>query len=140
MSKQKRTLGQGLVEFALLIPLVIFIFIGFIDLAWMTSSYLQLSSSVREVTRYAMVHPFDPAELENLVIEKATSLDSSHIDFIKFPDEYGVQTPAIIGNQVIIRASYDYQPITPVLFIFLSGENILKLTVQSSATLAPRYQ
>ena len=161
MRRQQRNQGQGLVEFALLIPLVIFMLFIFIDLAWMISSYLQLSSSVREVTRYAMVHPFIQSEIEDLVKEKTTSLDPNRIDFLRLVDVYddlspdlktlplevlAVYTPMIVENpanqldQIIIIASYRYQPITPGLNLIRNPENPILLRVQSSATLAPSYQ
>ncbi len=142
MKSKKGNRGQGLVEFALLIPLVIFMLFIFIDLAWMISNYLQLSSSVREVTRYAMVNPFDQTELENLVKEKATSLDPDRIEFIDFQDkeEFLHPTPAIVEKQVIIVATYRYVPITPGLNLICDPENPIILKVQSSATLAPNYQ
>lgn len=161
MRSKKGNRGQGLVEFALLIPLVIFMLFIFIDLAWMISSYLQLSSSVREVTRYAMVNPFVQSEIEDLVKEKTTSLDPNRIEFLRLvdvfddlspdlktlpPEVLAVYSPLIVENpgnqlkQVIIIASYNYQPITPGLNLIRNPENPIMLQVKSSATLAPFNQ
>ena len=142
MRRGRLTRGQGLVEFALLIPLVIFTLFVFIDLAWVTSSYLQLSSAVREATRYGIVHAFNKTEIENFVKDKVTGLDPDRIDFLETPDPDGFlrETPAIIGNQIVIIASYDYQPITPGLNLIRNPEHPILLQVQSFATLAPINQ
>lgn len=130
MSKHQKYHGQALVEFALLIPLFIFMLFIFIDIARITTSYLELSNSVREGTRYAMVHVFDTDQIRDVVHDYAPSLDHSLLTI----------SPAKGLHQVTITASYAYYPVTPVLKIFLGSDDFLTLNVQSSATLAPLYQ
>lgn len=130
MKNVRRSHGQALVEFALLIPLFIFMFVVFIDIARMTASYLELSNSVREGTRYAMVHIFDETQITNVVYQYAPSLDHNKLTISSTKGLTSVE----------IFASYAYYPLTPGLKIFLGGSDSVTLTVQSSATLAPLYQ
>lgn len=122
--------GQALVEFALLIPLFIFLVIAFVDLVWMTTSYLQLSNSVREGTRFAAVHNFDETVIADVVEQYSPSLDHSQLTI----------TATMDTSRVTILASYDYYPITPGLQIFLGADDFVTLTVQSAGSVAPLYQ
>ena len=122
--------GQALVEFALLIPLFIFLVIAFIDLVWITTSYLQLSNSVREGTRYAAVNNFDETVIADVVEHYSPSLDHSQLNITATKDT----------SRVTILASYDYYPITPGLQILLGANDFVTLTVQSAGTVAPLYQ
>lgn len=125
-----RQRGQALVEFALLIPLFIFLVFVFIDIARITASYLELSNSVREGTRYAMVHVFDTDQIRDVVHDYAPSLDHG---LLTINSTKGL-------HQVTISASYAYYPVTPIMKLFLGSDDFLTLNVQSSATLAPLYQ
>ena len=122
--------GQALVEFALLIPLFIFLFIAFVDLVWLTTSYLQLSNSVREGARYAMANPFNETEIEDVVEQFTPTLDHSQLTITASRDT----------SRVTVLASYAYRPITPGLQIFLGAPETVTLTVQSVGTIAPLYQ
>lgn len=130
MMNRERDHGQALVEFALLIPLFIFMLFIFIDIARITASYLELSNSVREGSRYAMVHVFDTDQIRDVVYDYAPSLDHSRLTISS--------TKGL--HQVTISASYAYYPVTPVLSLFLGSNDFPTLNVQSSATLAPLYQ
>src|SRR3990172_489440 len=46
--------GQSLVEMAVIAPLLIFIFIGVVEVGWAMLGYMQLSQIVREVTRFSV--------------------------------------------------------------------------------------
>ena len=130
MNTQKHERGQALVEFAFLIPMFIFLFIVFVDLVWMTTSYIQLSNSVREGARYAMANPFNETEIEGVVEQFTPTLDHSQLTITASRDT----------TRVTVLASYAYRPITPGLQIFLGAPETVTLTVQSAGMIAPLYQ
>ncbi|MBA3533308.1 MAG: pilus assembly protein [Ardenticatenales bacterium] len=52
---RKKEVGQALVEFALVLPIILLIFTGIIDFGRMMFLYSQLSNAVREGARYGSV-------------------------------------------------------------------------------------
>ena len=56
--------GQGLLEFALVISLLLLLVFGIIDFARVFFGYATMSNGVREGARYAIVHPNDDAGIE----------------------------------------------------------------------------
>jgi len=54
--KKQQFRAQTLVEFALVFPIAIFLILGFFDLGRAIFNFASLSNSVREATRYAIVH------------------------------------------------------------------------------------
>ena len=71
--------GQGLVEFALILPVLLLLLFGIIDLGWMVFNYSQLYHAMREATRYGSVVGFVPGqsqmtncpEIRNQVVRNA---------------------------------------------------------------------
>jgi hypothetical protein len=53
--------GQGLVEFALILPILLLLLFGIIDMGWMIFNFSQLYNAVREGTRYGSVAGFNTA-------------------------------------------------------------------------------
>ncbi len=57
---KRRRKGQGLVEFALVMPILLLLLMGVIDFGWMIFNYTQLYNGLREGLRYGSVASFDP--------------------------------------------------------------------------------
>ena len=67
MRLDRKQNAQSLVEFALIIPLLIFMITLFIDVGRAIFTYSELANSVREGTRYAIVHPLEtPQEIDDI--------------------------------------------------------------------------
>jgi len=66
MARRDRSLGkkngQGLVEFALILPVLLLLLFGIIDFGWMIFNYSQLYNAMREATRYGSVVGFVPGQ------------------------------------------------------------------------------
>ena len=58
MSSKKK--GQGLVEFALILPVLLLLLMGIIEFAYVFASYSGLFNAAREGTRYGAVYGRDP--------------------------------------------------------------------------------
>lgn len=54
-ASKRVTRGQGLVEFALVMPIFFMLVAGIIDLGWMVYNYSQLYNGLREALRYGSV-------------------------------------------------------------------------------------
>jgi Flp pilus assembly protein TadG len=58
--------GQGLLEFALITPVMLLLFFGIVDFGWIIFNYSQLYNGLREATRYGSVVGFaGTAQMEN---------------------------------------------------------------------------
>jgi hypothetical protein len=54
----RKTRGQSLVEFALVLPVILMLFGGIIDFGWVVFNYAQLYNALREGLRYGSVPGF----------------------------------------------------------------------------------
>lgn len=124
----KKTKGQSLAEFALVLPLILLLVFGFLDLGRAIYYYSAISNAAREGARYASVRPLDlqtntddQDEVKTIVQDYSVSvpLDESKITF-----------PAPPTNYVIVKVVFDFQPITPFI-------NTLTLQTESTMLLAP---
>ncbi len=59
--RQHKANGQGLVEFALILPILLLLLFGIIDMGWVAFNFSQLYNGVREGVRYGSVPGFPPA-------------------------------------------------------------------------------
>ena len=59
--RRRRSRGQALVEFALILPVLLMILMVVIEAARLFSAWLILENVVREAARYAVTGNFDPA-------------------------------------------------------------------------------
>ena len=58
MKTNRQIRGQGLVEFALVLPLILLVIIVFIELGRIVYFYSALNNAVREGARYVVVNQF----------------------------------------------------------------------------------
>src|SRR5438128_666885 len=60
-SRSRRSKAQGLVEFALVLPILLSLLMASIDFGWMVFNYVQLNNGLREALRYGSVPSFQPS-------------------------------------------------------------------------------
>lgn len=101
--------GQGIVEFALSITLLIFIVFGIIDFGRIFSAYLTLNHASREAARIASVGGSDD-EIQRIAIGASKVLNIEEI-IIKISP----QTERSRGEFVTIDMSYPISISTPLL-------------------------
>lgn len=137
MKETRRTRGQALVEFILIIPIVIFSMTVFLDLGRAVFGYISLSNAVREGTRFAIVHPLDTAAdidaVEKAVKDSAAGLHPDSINVVVTP-------PVSPDHHVIIQADYQFSPVTPGLEMILGTGNEITLNASSKMEVAPLFQ
>lgn len=61
--------GQGLVEFALILPILLLVLIGMLEFGRILFIYVNVSNAAREGVRYGVVHPSDQQGIRNQVWE-----------------------------------------------------------------------
>ncbi|MFB0537574.1 MAG: TadE/TadG family type IV pilus assembly protein [Anaerolineae bacterium] len=145
MSKQK---GQGLVEFALILPLLLMMFFGIVEFGRIFQAYVTVQHAAREAARYAVTGRGGATPVARVRAIKETAVgataglnvDYSRIDWRedspldarswKYMDEpnallvrvwgpNGENDPGGPGERVMVEVKYNLQPLTPTFSYFL---------------------
>ena len=133
--KRGKPVGQALVEFALVIPIIIFMIATFLDLSRAIFNYSSLSNAVREGTRYAIVHdPDDSAEIISIVKNYLASMDPN--DVFIYPDRVTLNGT----DYVYVTATYNFDPVTPGLAAILGSGGVIALVAKSQMEIVPINQ
>lgn len=99
-----REKGQALVEFALSLPVVLIVLIGFVGMAYIFYSWVTLYHATNEGISYAVRHPnaSETEIIQNGIRPNMYALyDASNIDVDKYPDrvtiliEYRIPLPTV---------------------------------------------
>lgn len=105
--------GQSMVEISIILPLLLFITLGTVDLGRMFFGYIQMTNAVREGTSIASHEPGEWSEITAAIANHSSNL----------PAGYSLSCPACsdtttAGQDVTITATWVFEPIT---FDFLNG-------------------
>ena len=141
-------MGQGLVEFALVLPLILLILLGTIDVGRWVFADNSVTNAAREGMRAAIVNQFEP-DIRAVVARQATALsiatttptgcDSSNVPTdptgvcIKFVDQDALTTPCnplYVGCVAVVTVKTTYQAITPVIGSLLGSRPIVSTSKQ----------
>lgn len=137
--RRRNERGQGLLEFAAVVPIFLLIVMGVIDFGVGLKTWIQITNAAREGARYGAVHcsagEIDGTPVIDLVedraIDSATGLglDSSNVD---------VSSNCVAGNStesVNVTIEYDYNLISPLggMMSFLGGGIPSSIKLTSSA-------
>jgi hypothetical protein len=143
--------GQGLVEFALILPIMLVLFLGIVDFGRLFFIYSEVSSAVREAIRYSAVNPYDCAGIRARARSTLSLTDVNTIDLtISFDDgaqpyfTYGTdcanQPPELAtGDRVTIRARAQTRLITAQIIGPIVNQTFGAMPIEylSSRTVVP---
>ncbi len=123
--------GQSLVELALLLPVMLILAVGTLDLGRGIYYYSSVYNAAREGARYGIVHqqpyntiPIDYPGIEAAARAKAVGLDQSELE---------VELPTINGNLLSVTVNYDFYLITPIAkFVTTCGCDYMTLSSTST--------
>ena len=145
--KKQQFRAQTLVEFALVFPIAIFLILGFFDIGRAVFNFASLSNSVREGTRYAIVHKEvinDAAknagysELKQKVFDYSFGLPASEITVdVTITMQSDPTGNALLRDKISITATYLFVPVTPGIKQILGDENGIPIVAQSTMLLEP---
>lgn len=133
---KKKSLGQSLLEFGLVLPLLALMITAFLDLGRGYYYYTALSNSVREGARYAVVSPIPETgkpSIEQVVQDFSIALDPALMEVtVQFDDPSGTNS-----YSVTVVGSYDYAPVTPGVQLIIGAPGTIPLTSQTTMKLTP---
>jgi len=145
--------GQGLVEFALILPLLLALLLAIIDFGRLFFIYSEVSSAVREAIRYSAVNPYDCALIRQHAASTLTLTDVDAIDLTisfddglttkwTYSDDCGDEPPdgtVAIGDRITIRASARVSMLTADIIgpVVKQSFGALPIEYVSSRTILP---
>ncbi|HOU14179.1 MAG TPA: TadE/TadG family type IV pilus assembly protein [Anaerolineae bacterium] len=138
MDKRKQK-GQGLVEFALILPILLLVVIGTIEFARIFLIYVNVSNAAREGARYGMVNPTDYIGINQRVADSVVlSIPSNLSVLIRYDTgpggtEYTDPNNVAVGHRVIVEVQYQVDALTPIFAPFVPAD--FKVDVRNSRTI-----
>ena len=122
-AKRYRERGDGLVEFALILPILMLVLMGIVDLGRAVYAYNVVANSAREGARYGIASPSDTIGMIYAARSFAVGLDQNRITVT-------IDNPT--SDTVRVAVHYDFQLVTPLMAQALSGRSTLLLSSQST--------
>jgi Flp pilus assembly protein TadG len=134
---RKTDTGQALVEFAMILPLFVLLFMSMVEFGRAFHTWLLITNGAREGARVAAVQS-DLATVQNRIYNSfcANYPSQCNID----PSKVTISTSNVQGargSMVTIDVAYDFQWVTPIGSIvnIVSGGNLPNLTIRSHASM-----
>ncbi len=123
-SPHRRTTGQSLVEFALLLPVLLLLLVGVFDLGRAFHALITLNNAGREAARYGTLHRTNLAGMRAAAIQEA--LNSGIViasgDIALTCPNTGTAAPCARDTTLLVTITHQYDPILG--FFFPSGVTI----------------
>lgn len=118
--------GQDLVEFALVVPIILLLFLGIIEFGIIVFRYNTVSNAAREGARYGIVHPKDTgtstcAAASAGMVVAACNLTTG---LVSSSTHVTATNPA---GYVVVEVSYDHDYLTGPVIQALGGSTSLTL-------------
>lgn len=123
--KRKKSKGQGLVEFALILPILLLVVIGTMEFGRIFLIYATVSNAAREGTRYGMVSPADVdgiiARVNDTLVMTLPENLTINVSYDTGPDGISYTNPAgvAVGHRVIVAVQYRVFAMTPFFEPFI---------------------
>ena len=135
MKKRKET-GQSLVEFALMLPILLLILAGVLDLGRMFYSYIAVTDAAAEGASYAAIYPNDSEGIMDRVQDASGGLVviDRNLITVTCPTCPTIQT----GDRVTVTVEYEYRMSTPIISAMVPNGVLLLRAVSSESILATR--
>lgn len=115
----KKDNGQALVEFALIVPILLFLIVAVIDFGWLFMAQIRVTNAAREAARYYAVHKDTGSTrelvrttLKPIVIESIGSLDLDPQVEFTFPA--GIKVSVYVTADVGTLTGFFFDPDVPI--------------------------
>jgi Flp pilus assembly protein TadG len=112
LKHKDRSAGQGLVELALLIPLLLLLILGVFDLGRAFFSIITITNAAREGARYGLSYPNDTLGIQNATVNEANgsgipvNLGDVSVDCVDMSTPFGKCDPGL-PITVTVQHSFD---------------------------------
>jgi Flp pilus assembly protein TadG len=120
----RRTAGQSLVEFALMLPILVLLLVGVFDLGRAFQVMITLNNASREAARFGTLHRLDLAGMKAAAIQEAQNYGiviATGDIALTCPDS-GTAAPCARDTTLLVTITHQYNPV--LSFFFPSGITI----------------
>ncbi len=117
----RRSQGQGFVEFALILPILLLVMLGIIEFGYIFTVYSGMFNAAREGTRYGIVNPQDVVGIVSNVRGGIFLTDPAAVSIVVAYDHgpntqvFTNTTQVQIGDRVLVHLNHDLPTITPAI-------------------------
>lgn len=136
LRRDSGALGQGIVEFALVLPFLMLVLLGAVDLARAFQTKIVVTNSAREGARYGSTHPTQSSSIQGQAVAEASrsgvSITVAGPVCFQLDDITNTPIPcssAANGDRLMVTVSANFQFATLYLFHFSS------ITIADAATM-----
>jgi hypothetical protein len=144
-SAMRRSYGQSMVEFALILPLLLLLIFAIIDLGWYVYNYASVNQAARNGSEAAAgLPPYeavleDPAlKIDDPCYQTILALAQSQVIqplaagvSVRYPDD-SFDPPRSVGNPIEVSVTYRIEPLTPLFqYIPLANGGVFTFTARS---------
>jgi len=138
VARERVRRGQGLVEFALILPVLLLVLVGIFEFARILFIYVNVSNAAREGARYGVVHPTDLGGIRNQAVGYLTLVGDDVVPAVSYDHGPGTSgftdvSALAAGDRVGVRMEYTIDAMTPILQPFMSDG--LDFTTESWRTI-----
>jgi Flp pilus assembly protein TadG len=116
--------GQAVTELALVLPILLLMLLGIVELGRLFHAYLVVQEAARDAVRYVSVAQSD-AQVEQVILQNTASLQSAQVTYEITPQPSGRRS----GEPVSVTVQYPVQLITPVLSSLLPNPYVVSSTM-----------
>jgi Flp pilus assembly protein TadG len=121
--------GDGLVEFALVVPVIVIAFMAIFDMGRAFFVFNVIANMAREGARYGTIAPCDSDEIRARANASAAGLDPALLTITSNA------VPGCPGADTIqVQVDYQFYPVTPFVVQLLGGASFVTLSSTSTMT------
>ncbi|MEA2525179.1 MAG: hypothetical protein QOF73_2406 [Thermomicrobiales bacterium] len=120
--------GQSMVELAFVMPVLLLLTLGVLDLGRLYADYVDLKTAARDGAGYGMMHPTDTAGMKSRVL--GAGVPSGTVATASCAPSAGCSTIDGTG-QVVVSAESVFKPVTLGFFSWLGTDGAI--TVKATA-------
>ena len=113
--------GQSLIEVALLLPVLVLILAGILDLGRAYMTLVALNDAAAEGATYASLRPWDTTEIVQRTVHSSSALVT--LDPAQVSIDY--LDPPSPGRAITVTVAYDYEVLTPVVSAIVPGGTLV---------------
>jgi hypothetical protein len=128
----KRELGQSMIEFALVLPMLLLLALGTTDLGMVFRTYIGLTNASREGARWLTVHPQDVGGAMARIVGEV-----DRVGLVLGDDVIASVTPSqssyVAGDEITVSLTHEYQ------LLFGTVTSIPALTLRANTTMVVLY-
>jgi Flp pilus assembly protein TadG len=135
----RRKAGQGMLEFALILPLLLLVILAIIDFGWMLLVYSNVFNAAREGVRYGVTNPRDIDGIDTSARQKVSLVPPDDVT-VQIWYDTGPGTAVFtdtaeveLGDRVVVNVRYLLTPITPLIRPFM--QDGLDINTQAARTI-----